>query len=233
MLTYSRELGNNFWYEFDRPFNPLFKGELVELVRHTAILNNDFFGSMTAPGVLDVQKFKELVASHNITQEISTLANKQLDLLTPLINEELNPPLQSAFEDFGQGVLYDLSHDNERTLRDNSGQPLIDPETNNPMIFRIHIMDSPGSFQWWHIFIRAHVLLGGDIDRWFMIDKFLALSYLIYSKVNPKQAYQFPNLEVPQDHPQSPVGPGSPAIVNECRPILDAKTFEEIDRIFG
>jgi hypothetical protein len=191
-LAYSRQLGIQFWYEFDRPFNPMFNGELVELVRQTSVLTSDFFDSVNPEtGTLDTEKFKNMVLSHNIFEEISTLGNKQLELMDLLIDGGPNPPLQLAFEDFGQGVLYDLSHDNERTLRNQSGEPVIDPETKNPMIFRIHIMDSPGSYQWWHIFIRAHVLLGGDINKWFAIDKFVTLSYLIYSKVGPKQLINF------------------------------------------
>jgi len=234
-LIYSRELGIKFWYEFDRPFNPLFNGELVPMVNDSAVLFDDFDTSMNPiTGILDVQKFKNAVASHNIDQEISKLANRQLQVMAELIDENSSDvkPLQSAFEDFGQGVLYDRTHDNERTLKLPTGEPRIDPQTGNPMIFRMHMMDSHGSYKWWHVFIRAHVSLGADMNKWFTIDKFVVLSYLIFSAVKPKQAYEFPNLEVPENHPQSPVGPGSPDIVNQYRPILSTNNFEELDRIF-
>ena len=67
----------------------------------------------TTTGTLDVQMFNNAIASHNIDQDISKLAGRQLELMTPLIDESLKPPLQSAFEDFGQGVLYDRAHDDK------------------------------------------------------------------------------------------------------------------------
>ena len=33
-LIYSREFGIKFWNEFDRPFNPMFNGELLSLVNN-------------------------------------------------------------------------------------------------------------------------------------------------------------------------------------------------------
>ena len=232
-MVYSRELGIEFWYEFDGHFNPMFNGELVPMVNRSSVLFDDFDMCMnTTTGTLDVQMFNNAIASHNIDQDISKLAGRQLELMTPLIDESLKPPLQSAFEDFGQGVLYDRAHDDKRTLRYPSDEPVIDSQTGNPMIFRIHTMDAPGSYKWWHAFIRANVSLGADMNKWLVIDKYLTLSYLIYSAVKPKQAYQFPDLEVPENHPQSPIGLGSPDIVNQYRSILSTTNFEELDRIF-
>lgn len=100
------------------------------------------------------------------------------------------------------------------------------------MIFRIHTMDSPGSYKWWHSFIRAYVSIGADTTKWQAIDKLVTLSYLIYSAINPKQAFEFQNLEVPQNHPQYPIGPGSPLIVNQYRYITSVSNFEELDKVF-
>ena len=187
-------------------------------------------------GTLDIEKFTKSVANRDLSQELSILASKQLEIMTRnfLLDEKFSniDPLQRAFEDFGQGVLYDRDHDNERTWKLPSGRPHIDPNTGNPMIFRIHIMDSYGSYKWWHSFIRAYALSIKDINKWLAIDKLVALSYLIFSAVKPKQAYEFPNLEVPQNHPQFPAGPGSPLIVEQYRPIIATRSFEELDRIF-
>lgn len=236
-MTYSRELGIKFWNEFDKPFNPLFGGEMASMVNETGVLIRDFNRNMNPlTGTLDIEKFTNAVTSHNLTDEINAIANKQFEIITQnlLVDENFSDidPLQLAFEDFGQGVLYDRDHDDERTWKSPSGEPRLDPETGNPMIFRIHTMDSYGSYKWWHVFIRALVILQADINRWFAIDKLVALSYLIFVAIKPKQAYQFPNFEVPQNHPQFPTGPGSPLIVNKYRPVTSVSNFEEIDRIF-
>jgi hypothetical protein len=238
-LKYSREIGIKFWYEFDDAFNPPFNGELGSMAIDTAVLISDFDKSMNPMnGTLDFEKFKNDVASRNLDQELNTLADKQLEIMAGnfLVNENFSDisSLQLAFEDFGQGVLYDRAHDDERTLKLPSGKPAIDPQTGNPMIFRIHTMDDHGSYKWWHVFIRAYVSSnGGDANKWLAIDKLVALSSLIFSAVRPKQAYHFPNLEVPENHPQSPTGPGSPLIVNKYRPIITSvSNFEELDRIF-
>ncbi len=236
-LKYSREVGIQFWYEFDRPFNPQFNGELVPMVYDTAVLITDFDRNRNAiNGTLDVEKFNTAVASRNLDPQLRTLADKQLEIMADnlLVNENFSDisSFQFALEDFGQGVLYDLAHDDERTYKLPSGKPVIHPQTGNPMIYRIHTMDSHGSYKWWHVFIRAYVSRGADINKWFAIDKLVALSYLIFSAVNPKQAYEFPNLEVPENHPQSPIGPGSPRIVSKYRPITSVSNFEELDRIF-
>ena len=185
-MKYSREVAINFWYEFDRPFNPLFDGELVPMVNDTAVLITDYNRSMNPiNGTLDVEKFKNAVASRNIDQELRTLANKQLEIMTEnsLVDENFSDidSLQMAFEDFGQGVLYDRAHDDERTWKLPSGKPRVHSETGNPMIFRIHMMDSHGSYRWWHTFIRAYVSRGADINKWLAIDKLVALSYSIFS----------------------------------------------------
>jgi hypothetical protein len=206
------------------------------MVYDSAVLIGDFKSCMDATtGTLDIEKLKNAVAGHNFDDEIHALANKQLEIMisNTLVDENFNTDsLQLAFEDFGQGVLYDRNHDDERTFRLPSGEPQIDPRTGNPMIFRIHTMDSQGSYIWWHSFIRAYVSIAADTNKWLAIDKLVTLSYLIFSAVNPKQAYEFPNLEVPQNHPQSPSGPGSPAIVNQYRYITSVNDFEELDRIF-
>ena len=159
-MQYSREVAIKFWYEFDRPFNPLLNGELVSAVNKVGVLIGDYNACMDPMnGTLDIEKFTKSVASHNIDQELSILASKQLEIMTRnfLLDEKFSniDPLQFAFEDFGR-VLYDRDHDDERTWKLPSGKPHIDPHTGNPMIFRIHMMDSYGSYIWWHSFIRAY-----------------------------------------------------------------------------
>jgi hypothetical protein len=184
-LNYSRELAIKFWYEFDRPFNPPFNGELVPMVYDTAVLITDFDRSMNPiNGTLDYEKFKTSVASRNIDQQLHILADKQLEIMADnfLVNEDFSDisSLQFALEDFGQGVLYDRDHDDERTLKLPSGEPVIHPQTGNIMIYRIHMMDSHGSYKWWHVFIRAYVSRGADMNKWLAIDRLVALSYLIF-----------------------------------------------------
>ena len=65
-------------------------------------------------------------------------------------NDELE---RRAFEDFGQGVLFDARHGR----RDGDNVHKMDVSgPNNP----------PIGYHRWHIFIQATVFAGGDCDRW-------------------------------------------------------------------
>ena len=78
---------------------------------------------------------------------LSSLAKKQLDFIMKSFGSDIESE-QRAFEDFGQGILYD----------DRAPRPV-----NN----RVHMMDQ-GQFGFyrWHTFIRTAVLLNHEPERW-------------------------------------------------------------------
>ncbi|UMR29418.1 hypothetical protein MJ904_20450 [Massilia sp. MB5] len=85
--------------------------------------------------------------------------------------------LQQAFEDFGQGILYD-----EKPVA--AGGP-----RRRPTDRLIHMMDgTPDNcigYHRWHAFIRCAVASGADAARWLTINRFVALAWGIYSRLNP------------------------------------------------
>lgn len=238
-VGYTRELASKFWLDFDRPFNGAFRkldDEMENLLELSATILSLYQQNYDAETKnLDETKFKNDIENMNKQHEIGNLANAQFNVINNHFKDErgnldLNN-LKRAFEDFGQGVLYDSNHDDERTAIDKFGNPRFDTATGNKMIFRVHKMDSDGQWTWWHSFIRAAGLTFPNESKYFELDKIIAYSCMINSIVQPKQSYQFPNGEIPEDSVQNPNGPGSPEALEKAKFILDLKESKELDKI--
>lgn len=238
-VDYTRELACKFWLDFDRPFNSAFKkptSEIRNLLQTSLIIKAKYQQNYNIETKnLDEIGFRNEIENIQIQQDILNLANTQFDIINHHFEDKkggLNlDNLKKAFKDFGQGVLYDPNHDDERTALDNFGNPRIDRETRNKMIFRIHKMDSIGQWTWWHSFMRTAGLIFPNESKYFELDKLIAYSCMINYLVQPKQSYQFPSGEIPQDSIQNPNGPGSPEALEQAKFILDIKVFTELDRI--
>lgn len=155
-VNYTRELACKFWLDFDRPFNGAFKGPTNEM-RSLLQMSSNFLSKYrqcydTNTKNLDETGFRNEIENMQIQQDILNLANAQFDIINRHFkdkNGDLNlDNLKKAFEDFGQGVLYDPHHDDESTALDTFGNPRIDEKTGNKMICRIHKMDSIGQWTW-------------------------------------------------------------------------------------
>ena len=92
-------------------------------------------------------------------------------------------------------------------------------------------MDSDGQWTLWHSFMRAAGLIFPNESKYVEFDKLIAYSCMINYIVRPKQSYQFPNGEIPEDSIQNPIGPGSPEALEKAKFILDLKGFKELDKI--
>jgi len=232
-IKYTRELGNKFWFEFDYPFNSTFRDigqNMNNLIGIAFNIFNEYKKNYDKINLkLDEAKFKKTVEEMHENDNIFSLTNEQWKIMNDNLKDLEN--LKNAFEDFGQGILYDADHDDLRTARI-EGIPQYDPVTGNLMLFRIHKMDTNTMWKWWHSFIRAVVLIKPEEKKWFEIDKLIAYAYIIDFYVKPKQYYQFPNGIIPENDPQNPTGPGSPNAVNKAKFILSAKEFDELDKIF-
>lgn len=238
-VGYTREVACNFWLDFDRPFNGAFgniSNEMEKLINMSQIIHAKYLQSFNSDKMnLDEANFKNEIESNVIRQDIYNLANAQFDIIFNHFRDEkgvldLNN-LKRAFEDFGQGVLYDSKHDNERTFVDGFGNPQYYKKTENKMIFRIHKMDSEGQWTLWHSFMRAAGLTFPKDSKYFELDKLIAYSCMINHIVRPKQSFEFPNGEIPEDSIQNPNGPGSPEALEKAKFILDLKAFKELDKI--
>ena len=113
--------------------------------------------------------------------------------------------IRSAFEDFGQGILFD-----DRPPR--------------PPGRRVHMMDgTPDNWvgwQRWHGFIRAASLLGDSADRWLHINRCMALSWAIQTEADPVN-----------DKPDNPELPS--ARLDVLRQTWMTLTFEQLDWAFA
>ena len=104
-----------------------------------------------------------------LTASFARLAELQLQVLDNHFSE--NVPLeQSAFELFGQGVLYDDTR---------------------PVGDKVHLMDTGGlsnppiGYHRWHVFARTLMLFGSDVLRWLQIDREIGLAWAIQSELKP------------------------------------------------
>jgi len=120
------------------------------------------------------QKYVDELSS--LSNEIKFLADEQLRILEDHFHGDLNIELK-AFEDFGQGILYDNNKEHKRLLGD-----------------RIHKMDTgwpqpPIGYHRWHAFIRATELMNlGSKDRWLQIDQYVGLAWIIQCTQIPKDS---------------------------------------------
>ena len=170
-MAYSREIGRDFWFDFDN--QTLFQRtpEISDALsrayfRHGFSLDTPMnalrvsFGGSDHPTV-----FREaIVAGKN---GFIDLAKLQLEIMDAHLSDDES--IQNAFEDFGQGVLFD-----DRPTR--------------PLGRRIHMMDgTPDTwvgYHRWHAFSRAAVLFGADA-RWLHVNRCIALAWAIQSEANP------------------------------------------------
>lgn len=172
-MSYSSELASDFWYEFDNYFawehdkhpeaDSAHKklGDVVTSFRKHR-QNRTFPESF-------VEEIKNDPERNNA---ILVLAKAQFDIISKYFSHDLESQ-QLAFEDFGQGVLFD-----DRPPRWKEA--------------RIHMMDDDlQGYCRWHAFIRALVLIE-EKDRkmdetWLQIDRHVGLASAIHNKQKPRQ----------------------------------------------
>jgi hypothetical protein len=172
-MAYTRQRGIDFWYEFDNVFLLQPPQDIAEAYRR---LGRDFIdkprnflrlrriqGTYPQRFVDDVMPLKD---------GLLHLANRQLQIMDEHF-PEAPADLQQAFEEFGQGILWD-----DRPDRVERGIP-------------IHMMDGAAAtmvgYHRWNGIIRAAILLGADEERWLAVNRFVALACAIQTKLSPVQ----------------------------------------------
>ena len=167
---------NQFWFEFanffifNRP-NEVesalsrmgYYGKILEMWREQRRLNQYPNGFIEK-----IQEYK---------QEIEFLSTEQSKMINNHFGCNVGTE-QRAFEDFGQGILFD---------------------DRMPVGYKIHMMDvipvsgtvgATRGYHRWHAFMRASVLLGGDSQVCLRLDRIIALGWAIQSHLKPKQDTQ-------------------------------------------
>jgi hypothetical protein len=241
---------STFWTEFDDRFNP---GFVVIGDDGNVILDDDgtpkrriskdilepysrvypLYGIFTqnynrSSGKLDVEKFSQESTDLNIAEDVRTLTNEQLGIISSHFNIDNDSNLSDAFEYFGQGSIYDPEHDSQRVM--------INRDTGNLTRFRVHMADGPGVYGRWHAFIRSSILLGIEQEIWIKLDRLIAIAYIIHFAVNPLQSFQFPGGDGPENIPAKQRyswREENTELLDSWRDHASKANLEELDKILG
>lgn len=200
-MKYDRQQAIDFWYEFDNYFQFKAPQEIIDAYNIYFSIGDlrDLFRIHRSNGTYPEGFIAEVSP---VRDTIIFLAEKQLDIIDRNFEDKGNSE-RKAFEDFGQGVLYDDRRDPPDKIHK------MDGGRNNP----------PIGYHRWHAFIRALVFLGGEEKRWLEIDRNLGLAWGIQSILKPLD-----------DNPKNPELPKHRLI--QLRTIWLSKSFDEIDREF-
>lgn len=174
-MAYSKDTALDFWYEYDQTF-------LFATSPEVAGLYQNIYGPTFAiDALVDIVRDNQADLAAQLRgreQSLQRLAEIQLEIIDRHFPNSAD--LQRAFEDFGQGVLYD-----GKPLSTNPNRP------RRPVGRLIHMMDGTPDdcvgYHRWHAFIRAAVAAGADANRWLEINRFVALAWAIYSELNPRE----------------------------------------------
>jgi hypothetical protein len=167
-MVYFRQLGSNFWYEFDNFFLWDERQDVLNAFGDISDLDR-IFKEHKINGTYPLDFINEVKQDEQRVNSVVFLGQKQLDIINKIFGNDIESE-QRAFEDFGQGLLYD----------DRSPRPV-----NN----RVHMMDE-GQFGFyrWHTFIRTAVLLNQDPQGWLHVDRHVGLACAIDSIQHPSQS---------------------------------------------
>lgn len=167
-MNYTKEQGVEFWFDFDNHFLPSTASDEV-LAAYGAIGGPDRPRSVWQQARIDDRFPEDFIAYANpVKDSIAFLAEQQREVFEAHFPCDIDS-LGRAFEDFGQGVLFD----DRRSVGD-----------------KLHKMDTgfnspPIGYHRWHPFIRAHSLTGDDEDYWLRIDRLVGLAWNIQSVTQP------------------------------------------------
>lgn len=172
-LADSKARAAEFWFEFDNVFNPGF-GQVSDEVFQA-------YGATDAPdGALQRwrQHRRNGTYPDGFRRDMERardshlfLAQMQLEILDRHFEGDPSG-LQQAFEDFGQGVLFDD--------RRKPGEKIHKMDIGGPN-------DPPIGYHRWHASIRAAVLVGADSDRWLTVGRLVGLAWAIQSEARPEE----------------------------------------------
>jgi hypothetical protein len=166
----------DFWYQFDNTFHFEILPAVNEYYQQIFFNFTEGFDHLNARWMFHRRNnsypdgFKNEIEP--LRDAIIGLAKMQVMKIDAGLNKNAHIE-QKAFEDFGQGILYD----ERRPLRLHK----MDGNPPEPLI---------GYFRW-HTFIQSTILLGENIQRWLQLDRYVGLAWAIQS-ITPIQE-QDPN----------------------------------------
>ncbi len=176
-MPYTRQQGNDFWFEYDDHF--LFHPstevrQALQIIRGADYIRTRWkerrrTNTYPAGFLTDVTTLRA---------GLVTLSRHQLQIVDRHFPADTES-LRLAFEDFGQGVLFDDRRQ---------------PGT------KVHMMDTsspanpPIGYHRWHTIISALLLLDIDAARWAELNKYVTLAWAIQSEALPVQDTHNPGL---------------------------------------
>jgi hypothetical protein len=138
-------------------------------------------------------------------EEISFLFTEQTKIVNNHFGSDTQK-VQRAFEDFGQGILFD---------------------NRMPVNFKVHMMDliavsgtvgATRGYHRWHAFVRACAFVGESSESCLQWDRMISLGWAIQSHLKPKQDFRNPKI--------------SSAKLHEFQNFWLNLNFEELDNAF-
>lgn len=172
MSDYSREKGRDFWYDFDNQTlwnrTPAVTGALQRGYFSQGLSLDSLADELRASFAREEHPQPFVARIEAGGPGLWDLAAIQLQIINAHLSD--SDAIRSAFEDFGQGVLFD-----DRDPR--------------PPGRRIHMMDgTPDTwvgYQRWYAFMRAARLLGSGPQRWLDLQRALGLAWAIQTEADP------------------------------------------------
>lgn len=203
-MTNGRTRSKEFWFEFDNVFNVQFGLVPDEVSAAYDAIPPQHHPARRWRAHRDAHTYPDgfRAEMNDLRDPLLFLSAKQVELLDRHFGGDPDAE-RTAFEQFGEGVLFD---------------------DRRPKGDKIHKMDYasdgiPRSYHVWHPFIMASVMVGADPGRWLQIDRTVALAWAIQSEARPVE--------------DAPDNPGLlPARLVELRSIWLNLSFDQLDREF-
>jgi hypothetical protein len=201
-MSYTKEKGIEFWFQFDDRFlfNPTIEiRQLYGQIQGPDTIRFAWEQARQA-GTYPAAFEASIQSMHTALVRLSEL---QFEVMEAHFTDDLDS-LRYAFEDFGQGVLFDD--------RRNPGDKIHKMDTGGPL-------NPPIGYHRWHPIIRASVIAGGNASLWLEINRFVGLAWAIQSDAKPIE-----------DAPDNP--PLAAQRLEELRAIWLNADAEALDRAF-
>jgi hypothetical protein len=205
-MIYSRNLASDFWYEFDNIFLWLIEEDVNDAMGKAGDIET-LYTEHRQRGTYPNVYITEIRGNADHANSIIFLTEKQLEITNRYFENNLQGQ-QRAFEDFGQGILYD-----ERLPR--------------PKDRRIHMMDeNHRGYRSWYIFNRTTALLNAknNIKIIHRICQHIGLASAIHSEQHPNQS------DSAGHNPNNPEI--DPNVLKHLRDTWLSQTFDQLDTSF-
>ena len=205
----------DFWYEFDRFFNPGFGHTPPDILQAYRFESSLLSNWLVDRNEVNIQNYpanfeNRINQSPDLISSIKLIATTQLNMINEKIGDD-NDLLQKAFGYFGQGLLFDDSLDQTTQL------------PRRPNGDKVHMMDALNyGYPRWHVFCRSAVIVGDNKDAWLKIDRVVALGYELHRKLRPKT----------DQGGKDPQNPEHPEMVDELLPVIESEDFGQLDKRF-